>query len=62
MADQSGTKARQAAEARRQDGIDGSAQFQAAKGAPPRTDTMTIVLHWVTAIGIAADNPRAVVS
>lgn len=72
MADQSGTKARQAEEARRQDGVDGSAQFQAAKGAPPRTDTMTIVLHWVTAIGmvaslvtglrIAADNPRAVVS
>jgi len=53
-------------------GVDASAQFQAAKGAPPRTDTMTIMLHWLTAIGmgaslltglrIAADNPRAVVS
>jgi hypothetical protein len=72
MADQSGTTAKHAQGVQRREGIDGSAQFQTAKGAPPRTDTMTIVLHWVTAIGmvaslvtglrIAADNPRAVIS
>lgn len=82
MADRNGTQAGQSEGALHRDGaggagagrvgVDGSAQFQAARGAPPRTDTMTVVLHWMTAAGmtaslvtglrIAADNPRAVVS